>query len=104
MFACLFAAYVALAQPSTLNPKTPNPLSQALHDRCREAGMEAFLTKPFRIEDLKRVMRLVAAARASQAAVMNTGASTGTATAGTTSSVSAAAASGPTGAAGTVVG
>lgn len=30
---------------------------QTLHDRCREAGIEAFLVKPFRIEDLARVMR-----------------------------------------------
>ncbi|GIL75275.1 hypothetical protein Vretimale_7967 [Volvox reticuliferus] len=30
---------------------------QTLHDRCREAGIEAFLVKPFRIEELARVMR-----------------------------------------------
>ncbi|GIL51154.1 hypothetical protein Vafri_7226 [Volvox africanus] len=30
---------------------------QTLHDRCREAGIEAFVVKPFRIEELARVMR-----------------------------------------------
>nr|AML77436.1 putative LOV domain-containing protein [Heterochlamydomonas inaequalis] len=30
---------------------------QALHDRCKEAGIEEFIVKPFRIEDLKRVMK-----------------------------------------------
>ncbi|KAG2443814.1 hypothetical protein HXX76_002157 [Chlamydomonas incerta] len=30
---------------------------QTLHERCREAGIEAFLVKPFRIEELARVMR-----------------------------------------------
>ncbi|KAL6758459.1 CheY-like superfamily [Haematococcus lacustris] len=29
---------------------------QALHDRCREAGIEEFIVKPFRVEDLKRVV------------------------------------------------
>lgn len=31
--------------------------AQTLHERCREAGIEAFLVKPFRIEELARVMR-----------------------------------------------
>mmetsp|Transcript_21719 Transcript_21719/g.60233 ORF Transcript_21719/g.60233 Transcript_21719/m.60233 type:complete len:482 (+) Transcript_21719:275-1720(+) len=30
---------------------------KALHDRCKEAGIEEFLEKPFRVEDLKRVMQ-----------------------------------------------
>jgi len=30
---------------------------QALHDRCKEAGIEEFIVKPFRVEDLKRVMQ-----------------------------------------------
>nr|AML78291.1 putative LOV domain-containing protein [Pleurastrum insigne] len=30
---------------------------QTLHDRCREAGIEEFIVKPFRIEDLRRVMQ-----------------------------------------------
>lgn len=29
---------------------------QTLHDRCREAGIEEFIVKPFRVEDLKRVL------------------------------------------------
>mmetsp|Transcript_346 Transcript_346/g.905 ORF Transcript_346/g.905 Transcript_346/m.905 type:complete len:977 (-) Transcript_346:554-3484(-) len=29
---------------------------QVLHDRCREAGIEEFIVKPFRVEDLKRVL------------------------------------------------
>ena len=29
---------------------------QELHDRCREAGIEEFIVKPFRVEDLKRVI------------------------------------------------
>lgn len=33
---------------------------QALHDRCREAGIEEFIVKPFRVEDLKRVMNTCA--------------------------------------------
>nr|AML78993.1 putative LOV domain-containing protein [Carteria crucifera] len=30
---------------------------QALHDRCKEAGIEEFILKPFRVEDLRRVMK-----------------------------------------------
>lgn len=29
---------------------------QVLHDRCREAGIAEFIVKPFRVEDLKRVL------------------------------------------------
>lgn len=32
---------------------------QALHERCREAGMREFITKPFRVEDVKRVLQMV---------------------------------------------
>lgn len=31
---------------------------QDLHDRCREAGIEEFIVKPFRVEDLKRVINV----------------------------------------------
>ncbi|GAX74943.1 hypothetical protein CEUSTIGMA_g2389.t1 [Chlamydomonas eustigma] len=31
---------------------------QELHDRCREAGIEEFIVKPFRVEDLKRVINV----------------------------------------------
>lgn len=31
--------------------------AQTLHDRCLEAGIEQFITKPFRVEDLRRVMK-----------------------------------------------
>nr|AML76429.1 putative LOV domain-containing protein [Chaetopeltis orbicularis] len=33
---------------------------QVLHDRCREVGIEEFITKPFRVEDLQRVMSCAA--------------------------------------------
>lgn len=32
---------------------------QVLHDRCKEAGIQEFICKPFRIEDVQRVLALV---------------------------------------------
>lgn len=32
---------------------------QALHERCRSVGIREFISKPFRVEDVKRVLQLV---------------------------------------------
>jgi CheY-like chemotaxis protein len=32
---------------------------QALHEQCREAGIREFICKPFRVEDVQRVLDLV---------------------------------------------
>ncbi|GAB4817717.1 hypothetical protein N2152v2_004763 [Parachlorella kessleri] len=32
---------------------------QSLHERCRDAGIVEFISKPFRVEDVKRVLQLV---------------------------------------------
>ena len=34
------------------------PLSFALWCRCREAGIEEFIVKPFRVEDLRRAINV----------------------------------------------
>ncbi|KAG2500572.1 hypothetical protein HYH03_001342 [Edaphochlamys debaryana] len=47
---------------------------QTLHDRCREAGIEAFLVKPFRIEELARVMRAGPGPRSRRQAAAGAGA------------------------------
>ncbi len=31
-------------------------LLQVLHDKCREVGIEEFVCKPFRVQDLQRVL------------------------------------------------
>ncbi len=32
---------------------------QELHEQCREAGIQEFICKPFRMEDVQRVLALV---------------------------------------------
>lgn len=32
------------------------PFAQVLHDKCRAVGIEEFVCKPFRVQDLQRVL------------------------------------------------
>jgi CheY-like chemotaxis protein len=50
---CLGPAQPSPARPSPL-PSSP---TNQHHRRCRDAGVEEFLVKPFRVEDLRRVVR-----------------------------------------------
>jgi CheY-like chemotaxis protein len=48
-------ARMRLCASRPLRCPPPRPArSQTLHERCREAGIEAFLVKPFRVEELAR--------------------------------------------------
>jgi CheY-like chemotaxis protein len=61
----LLAATPAGAAPPVVVAVTADA-SAGLPERCRAAGMSAFISKPFRVEDMRRVVQLVRA-RASQA-------------------------------------
>lgn len=44
--------------PPALPALSPN--LQVLHDKCFAAGIQEFICKPFRVEDVQRVLALVA--------------------------------------------
>ena len=46
-------------QQSTLTPHVHTRVVQALQERCLAAGIAEFIAKPFRLEDVKRVLQLV---------------------------------------------